>query len=177
MVGKPGQELRSGTVVDEEIGGDENDRRAHDVHGGVLLQKHRRETDCDAQQHAADLQPDLFAELFALEQGYGHAERADDVHAREDVRRGVGALDERDEPARDVVGVARGAQGLPVGVDGIDEHAHEPAALEREHEFFKDGLLVEVEVESGDRHVEEPREVGEDEPRVEGNEVVERAVH
>lgn len=144
----------------------------------MLLGKDGRGADEGSPAEGQDLEPLLFPGQRAAREGDGHAGRALAVDGGADVHRGVGLPDELHQGHGDVAAahlLRHGADIEAVGQHHIDDEAEGHAREHHETELVVAGGVEPPQQRRDPGQQEKPAAVGEDEPLVEGDEVVQRA--
>ena len=104
--------------IDDQIQHQRQRKRCKHIQNGVLLDKHRCRADGDSDDKRRDA---CLLEILAVKHCSQHAHTADDVHTRQDIRRGVCRVDRIDQPAAEIARIHDlGAQELAVRPDHAD---------------------------------------------------------
>ena len=152
---------------------------AEDIDDGVLLGKDGGRADERRPAEGQHFEPRAVFRQCAAREGDGHAGRALAVDGGADVYRGVGFPDELHQGHGDVAAAhffRRGADVEAVGQHHIEDEAEGHAREHHQTELIIAGGVEPPEQRRDARQQEEPAAVGKDEPLVEGDEIVQRAV-
>ena len=105
-------------------------------------------------------------------------ERVKDMDAREHIVRRVGGLNHPDQRRKEAVcGIRRDAEIRAVREDGADEERDSHAERQKEAEVCGLVLIRPAEVEQRGKDVDEPEQIGNNEDRQKGNQLIQAGVH
>ena len=163
-------------MVDENIRDGAEGQGGQHIHGGVLLQKERREADSSGRQGAGGL-PAPAPEAAAVPQAEVRRQGSHHVEGRADIRIGVKDIEPGGEAGQGIVpGEDLGPQVLAVGEDQVDEHRHPVGEDEEPHHPPEGRDIPEVGVGHRPAKIDKPEEVRHHGPLPEGDKVVQGAV-